>query len=72
MRPLSIGSAPLVKTMGIVAVAFFATCAAKLPPAVITVTFDDQIGGQGRQPIVMTLRPTVLDRQFCPSTKPAS
>src|SRR5436305_9143415 len=37
-RPLCTGSAPLVKTIGIVAVVFFTASAATLPPATMTVT----------------------------------
>ena len=63
-RPSLTGSPPIVKTIGMVAVAALAASAAAGAAARddhghLTA---DQIGGQRRQSIVLTLRPTIFDR----------
>ena len=70
-RPVCTGSAPDVKTMGIVAVAALAARTARAPAARnqhrhLTA---NQIGRQLRQPVVLAGRPTVFDRHILTRNK---
>ena len=56
-------ASPLVKTIGIVDVAFFAACAAGSPLCYDHIDFAaDKVGGQCGQSIIATLRPAVFYR----------
>ena len=62
-RPSSTGSPPTMKTIGIVEVAFFAASAAGSAARHDHIDLAaDEVGGQGGQPIIATLRPAVFDR----------
>ena len=64
-RPSLTGSPPLVKTIGIVAVAALAAKADGTPLATDHGHLAaDQLGRQRRQPIVLTFRPAIFDRDI--------
>ena len=65
---MATGSAPLVKTIGIVVVAALAASAANVPPpAVAAITANltvNEIGRQCRQSIILIFRPAEFDRHI--------
>src|SRR5262245_41230883 len=63
-KPLSAGSSPLVKTIGIVEVAPFAARGARPPP--LAPSPLDELYGQRRQPVIVTLGPAVFERDILP------
>ena len=66
-RPLSTGSPPTSKTIGIVEVALFAASAEGRPPCHDHIDLAaDEIGDQCGQPIIVVLRPAVFDRYVLP------